>query len=328
MGICHSVSVPEEIPAYLQQGFKFDNLGSFFYLFFSSPSGTLMTDSAKFDQPKPYGLQVSDDTWASLTLRVDPLARAIIEPHRLYIGAALLCVLIGLALAAVRPDFKMQEYSDDDANVNYNHGYYADDAVNENVDDFWKNKDVEMNEYDYRNSAVSSEKLLWNVGFAIFFLVVIIATGVVSHMMETRNARVDEFIREVCDEISDRFEQEGYGLVYKTRYDTDGNFWGHVSPERCICFHELDEDELRERRSSAAYTPPSSDPEKPQKPKKRKEAAFGSINVMVPDGYTSGQVVNVMTPSGLPIMVAVPNGILPGQSFAVQIPAQMYRPQK
>ena len=53
------------------------------------------------------------------------------------------------------------------------------------------------------------------------------------------------------------------------------------------------------------------------------EAAFGSINVMVPDEFTSEQVVNVMTPSGLPIMVAVSNGILPGQTFPVQIPAQI-----
>jgi len=328
MGICHSISIDEEIPAYIQKGVRFDNMGSFFYLFFSSPSGTLMTDSAKFDDPKPQGLQVSDDTWASLRLRVDPLARAIIEPHRLYVGASLLCLLIGLALAAVRPDFKMQEYSDDDANVNYNHGYYADDAVDENLDDFWKNHDVDYNEWEYRNKAVAREKMFWNLGFAAFFLSVIVTTAIVGSMMESRNRRVDAFIKEVCGEICGRFEQEGWAIEYKTRNDTDGWFWGHFVPERAICFHELDEDDLRDRRSSAAYVPPDADPEKPKKAKKRKEAAFGSINVMVPDGYTAGQVVNVMTPSGLPIMVAVPNGILPGQSFAVQIPAQMYRPQK
>merc|ERR1712183_762866 len=54
---------------------------------------------------------------------------------------------------------------------------------------------------------------------------------------------------------------------------------------------------------------------------------YVTINVMVPEGHVPGQVVNVMTPSGLPIMVAVPSGVKPGENFPVQIPAQMYKSQ-
>jgi len=332
MGLCTSILDIEEIPAYLQKGAHVDHMWRYLYLFFSSPKGTLMTDTAKFDDPKPYSLQVSDDTWASLRLRVDPLAKAILEPHRLYIVAALLCVLLAAALTAIRPDFKMSQDLDDDGNISYNSGYYADDYDQAAAaDDLWSGGDVDYNEWKYRNKVVAQEKLLWNLGFLLCFAAVIGATGIVSWMMESRNKRVDDFITEVCDELATRFEQEGYVIRYRTRTEEDGKILGHFFPERAICFRELTDDELRDRRQTNTYTPPSADPESPAQKKdkkKKKEAAFGSINVMVPDGFTSGQVVNVMTPSGLPIMVAVPNGILPGQTFPVQIPAQMYRPRK
>jgi len=332
MGLCQSITDVEEIPAYLQKGFHLDGMCSYIYQFFSSPKGTLMTETAKFDEPKPYTLQVSDDTWASLRLRVDPLARAILEPHRLYVGAGLLCLLLGVALVAVRPDFKIEEDADDDINASYNGGYYAADDQDGGADDFWQGGDVNYNEWQYKNRAVRREKLAWNLGFGLFFAAVIGATGMVAWMMESRNSRVDAFVGEVCGELSSRFEQEGYAIQYKTRIQEEGAVMGHLFPERAICFRELTEEEVRERRANTTYTPPDADPESPvkksSKKKKKKEAAFGSINVMVPDGFTSGQVVNVMTPSGLPIMVAVPNDILPGQTFPVQIPAQMYRPRK
>lgn len=329
MGLCTSILDDEEIPAYLQRGAHVDHMWRYMYLFFSSPKGTLMTETARFDEPKPYSLQVSDDTWASLRLRVDPLAKAILEPHRLYIMAAFLCLLLCAALAAIRPDFKMSQELDDD-NMNYNTGYYADD-VQDAADDFWKGGDVDYNEWKYRNKVVAKEKLMWNLGFALCFAAVLGAAGVVSWMMEDRNTRVDSFIVEVCEELAGRFEQEGYSIRYRTRVEEDGKILSHFFPERAICFRELTDEELRDRRSNVPYSPPNADPESPAQKKdkkKKKEAAFGSINVMVPDGFTSGQVVNVMTPSGLPIMVAVPNGILPGQTFPVQIPAQMYRPRK
>lgn len=327
MGTVQSVPDADEIPAYLQRGINFDELGSFFYDLFATQSESLMTNSAKFDDPKPYGLQVSDDTWACLQLRVDPLARAVLDPHRLYLGSLIMFLLVGFALSAVRPDFRMQKnYDDDDAA--YNVGYYANDDAAYAVDDWWQNKDVDYNEWKYRNHVVKREKLLWNLGFGVLFLILASAVGMVAWMMETRNKRVDLFIKEVIDELSSRFEQEGYGIAYKTRTEKSGPVRGHLVPERVICFRELSDEEINNRRSQAAYTPPSEDPEKATKKKKKKEAAFGSINVMVPEGYSPGQVVNVMTPSGLPIMVAVPQGVFPGQSFPVQIPAQMYRPRK
>lgn len=62
MRLFQSIPGAEEISVYLQKGAH------------SSPKGILMTKTAKFEQPKPCALLISDDVWNSLRLRVDLLA--------------------------------------------------------------------------------------------------------------------------------------------------------------------------------------------------------------------------------------------------------------
>lgn len=303
------------------RGINISGFTSAFLEFVAGKAGATVTESAKFDEPKPAKLDVSDDSWASLQLRVDPLARAILDPHNLYLGTVLLTFLLSAVFMAVKPGFDMYA-GDDDFSVDddFNDKYNADD-------DFWKYRDVESNQYVYKNRVLARQKILWTVVFALTISAVIGITAIVAYMIESRNARVDNFIYEVSEEVRERFEQEGYEVQYKSRVVDEGII-GHLMPERAICFRQLDDDEIGRGRQNAGYTPPDSEGKSKSSRRRKKESSFGTINVMVPEGYKPGQVVNVMTPSGLPIMVAVPSGLQPGESFPVQIPAQMYRPRK
>lgn len=301
-----------------KRGLNFSGFTGAFKEFIQGNSGATVTESAKFDEPKPKELDVSDDSWASLQLRIDPLARAILDPHNLYLGASLLIIILSSVFLAVKPGFDMYQ-GDDDFNIDddFNDKYNA-------QDDFWKYRDVENNQYAYRNQAVARKKILWTVIFAVAISTVVGIAAIVAYMIESRNTRVDAFINEVVEEVRDRLDQEGYEIVFKSRVVDEGMI-GHFMPERAMCFRELADNEIGQLRKHNTYSAPSDD--KKSKRKKR-ESGFGTINVMVPEGYRPGQVVNVMTPSGLPIMVAVPSGLEPGESFPVQIPAQMYRPRR
>lgn len=258
---------------------------------------------------------MSDDSYASLQSRVDPLARAIVDPHNLYFGSILLTALLSSVFIAVQPGMK-KSLGDDDL--------VADDDFNDKyngADDFWKYRDVENNQYEYANALYARQRLLWAILFALTVSAAICICAVVAYMIEGRNRRVDNFIFEVVAELRHRFEQEGFKVEYKSRV-VDHSILGHFIPERAIIFTELDDNEVGTSYNNDTYAPPN------KQNKKMKESSFGTINVMVPNGYKPGQVVNVMTPSGLPIMVAVPSGLEPGDSFPVQIPAQMYRTRR
>mmetsp|Transcript_15393 Transcript_15393/g.33476 ORF Transcript_15393/g.33476 Transcript_15393/m.33476 type:complete len:471 (-) Transcript_15393:496-1908(-) len=89
----------------------------------------LFNEPASFNEPKPYGLSVTDDTWASLKLRVDPLARHILDPHRSYVGAAFLALFVAAVFTAVRPGWHivdLSSYYDKQNQANdANYDYYA-----------------------------------------------------------------------------------------------------------------------------------------------------------------------------------------------------------
>eukprot|EP00554_Chaetoceros_debilis_P006541 CAMPEP_0194073822 /NCGR_PEP_ID=MMETSP0149-20130528/1078_1 /TAXON_ID=122233 /ORGANISM="Chaetoceros debilis, Strain MM31A-1" /LENGTH=312 /DNA_ID=CAMNT_0038753867 /DNA_START=96 /DNA_END=1035 /DNA_ORIENTATION=+ len=307
---------------YLQRkGLNFSGFTGVVKEFVQGKSGATVTESAKFDDPRPRELDVSDDSWASLQLRVDPLARAILDPHNLYLGASLLTIMLSFVFIAVKPGFDMYAGDDD---------FSMDDDFNDKYnaqDDFWKYRDVEDNEYNYRNQAVARKKNPVDSIFAVTISTVIGIAAIVAYMIESRNTRVDAFINEVVEEVCDRFDQEGYEIQYRSRITDEGTI-GHFMPERAICFRELADEEIGNRKKPNTYSAPEATNPGASAAKKKKESNFGTINVMVPEGYKPGQVVNVMTPSGLPIMVAVPSGLEAGESFPVQIPAQMYRPRK
>lgn len=308
MGGFHSILNPSDIPAYLQRSCSF---GDAFLLCCSSPSGSFLSDSVQFNEPKPFALHVSDDTWASLKLRVDPLARETLDPRRVYSGAFILCSLITVVFNVVRPRYVVVDREDE-------YDYYE-------GDDFWANNDVEHNEWLYKNSGLRDDMTLMTLAFTISLICVFVVTILVTFIMERRNSQVDYELMNICEEIRPRFEQEGYVIKYKTRTSVSGILCGHFYPERVICFQEIGEVECE------GYT--SSDYSSDLMQKKTKTLSYNdkslycTINVMVPEGYVPGQVVNVMTPLGLPIMVAVPSGVNPGENFPVQIPSQMYKPQ-
>jgi len=309
---CHSILNPSDIPAHLQRRCSFGNV---FLLCFSSPSGSFLNESAQFNEPKPFALHVTDDTWASLKLRIDPISREILDPRRVYFGAAILCSLISVVFQAVRPKFVLVDEEDDN--------YYS--AYNAYGEDIWDNNDVKHNEWLYKNSGLRDDIKLMTLAFIFSLIYVFVVTMVVTVMMERRNLLVDNQILNICEEIRPRFEQEGYGICYKTRTFVSGILCGHFYPERVICFKELNQVECGSNINSINTTHAKKNIENSltcnDKP------LYGTINVMVPNGYVPGQVVNVMTPSGLPIMVAVPSGVKPGENFPVQIPAQMYKSQ-
>lgn len=321
-----SVVAPDEIPAYLQSGINLSEFGNFFKQIFTSSTGAILTDSAKFDQEKPESLNISYDTFENLRLRIGPLAAAILDPHKLYAGTIILLTLMGVVYQAGRPE---STYDTDDGITYYDDvNHYA--AVNDDGDDYWRQQDgkVGYNTWRYHTSGINRNQILWNGVFFLVFFALIGTSGFVAYMMEMRNFRVDAFIKEICEEIKGKLEQEGYTMEYKSQTAIAGPIYGHFLPQRVLCFREISDAEKGGRKNNdGSYEPPSGSGKK-EKSKRKKESLFGTINVMVPVGYKPGQVVNVMTPSGLPIMVAVPNDVSPGESFPVQIPAQMYRPRK
>ena len=52
------------------------------------------------------------------------------------------------------------------------------------------------------------------------------------------------------------------------------------------------------------------------------EPRTGKIQVMVPEGVSSGQQIQVTTPTGEQLLVAVPPGVAPGQTMEVQLPGK------
>lgn len=344
MGAYHSVLVhPDEIPAYVQRPFFCCGLGSFWG---ASSSGVgLFTEPARFNEPKPYGLhpQLSDDTWAALKLRVDPLARNLLDPHRSYAGAAFLCLLMTAVFSAVRPGWSYNSLSsyygaddDNDDDDRFDDYYRYIDDTDDGVDD------VILAELSYRNEELDQALLVWRIGFYSFLAILLISTLGIAIRMEQRNAKYDKIIRSVCDEMRSRFEAEGFSVEYKTRGDISGFCFGlgqYIRPERVILFKRLFETDGGGLALNVPYVPPedgahlegkenaqgdgitrSSPPNTPKR--------YSTLMVQVPRGYSPGQVVNVATPSGSQIMVAVPSGVRPGQKFPVQIPTQMQARQQ
>lgn len=296
----------------------------------------LFSEPARFNEPKPYGLHpwLSDDNWAALKLRVDPLARNILDPHRSYAGAAFLCLLMTAVFSAVRPGWSYKNLS----------SYYDDDGDDDDrfddfyrfIDDYYNNDgvdDVILAEWSYRNEELDQALLVWRIMFCSFLAILLFSTVGIAIGMEQRNAKYDKKIRAVCDEMRPRFQAEGFSIEYRTRADLPGVFWElthYIRPERVFVFKPLSslaenncqyspppsagvgmmmmQGRTRSGGSNSGVAPPCS----PQR--------FMSVMVQIPRGYSPGQVMNVATPSGSQFMVAVPSGMQPGQTFTVNVP--------
>eukprot|EP00559_Dactyliosolen_fragilissimus_P002067 CAMPEP_0184868114 /NCGR_PEP_ID=MMETSP0580-20130426/29190_1 /TAXON_ID=1118495 /ORGANISM="Dactyliosolen fragilissimus" /LENGTH=307 /DNA_ID=CAMNT_0027368779 /DNA_START=78 /DNA_END=1001 /DNA_ORIENTATION=- len=296
------IVLPSDICSHIQRAFSF------------SPKA-ILNGSARFNDPKPQLLQVSDDTWASLKLRLDPLAQEIFDPRKIYFGASSLCLIVLFVFHQIKPHFDLED-------ADFYYDYVNRNGDDQEWDDFWANNDIKYNEWMYNNETLRSEISMWRISLILSILGLSCVTFAVTFLMEYKNRNIDAQIEGACTEIRTRFEQEGYQIDYRTRKAASGPIIGHFFPDRIICFQELNQVGIGQGKPGQ-YHPhctgtTSIDSNISDNP------LYGVINVIVPKGYNPGQVVNVMTPSGVPIMVAVPSGLEAGQSFPVQIPIQMY----
>jgi len=287
------------------------------FTFCYSPSDEFATSSAEVPEVKPFELQVSDDTWSSLRKRVNQEAETIFDPYKVYVASGILCVIIGVFFQVIKPG---QEW--DNNMVHDDDEFYYDYVENdEDTDDFWQNNDVSANKWKYM---YQNKTRLWTLSILITYLIVLVVTLIVSIWMERFNSLADMRIENICSDLGKIFNEQGYLIMYNTRRNMSGIILGNILRERVICCRLMSDAEHGNKIASATYSPPRSSPGNG----KDDGSAYGTINVLVPDGFQEGQIINVMTPSGLPIMVAVPSGVNAGKSFKVQIPAQLYNDQK
>lgn len=202
-------------------------------------------EPARFNEPRPYHLQhLSDDSWAALTLRVDPLARKILDIRRMYLGVFVLLLFIVTVFSTTKPTVRMQDLD----------SFIDDDSINK-LDDFHlyigdddDEDDVMMNEIRYRRKELMPKLKIWKAMYTTIGLLLFISSTIATFFMERRNVTYDEKITDVCAEISPRFKLEGFKVDYRTHPIID-----IVSrlffPERVIVFTKIRETMIEETRS-------------------------------------------------------------------------------
>mmetsp|Transcript_13570 Transcript_13570/g.24598 ORF Transcript_13570/g.24598 Transcript_13570/m.24598 type:complete len:319 (-) Transcript_13570:173-1129(-) len=263
---CCSMSLvgEEEMVAYVQRGSVCMNLCF-------GQNGGVFTEPASFNEPKPIGLhRLSDDHWAALKLRVDPLARHILDPQKSYVGAAFLCFLMTAVFSAIRPGWDPSSLASYHQNEDLNDDFgddgfddYGGDNGDDNDNgrgDYYIDDDVVLAELSYRNVDVAQALFIWRLMFYSFLTILCLSTMALAIGMEQRNANFDHKIRLVCVELRPRFQREGFSLDYRTRLDSPGilRFWQYVRPERVIIFSRIAEIDHEIPTLHSLYSSPSS----------------------------------------------------------------------
>ncbi|KAL7463470.1 hypothetical protein ACHAXS_003835 [Conticribra weissflogii] len=241
---------PHEIPVYIQRpSLRFDDLLGF----------VTFLEPARFNVSKPPLLHstLSDDTWAALKLRVDPLARDLLDPHRSYAAAFFVALLIGAVFWAVRPGVdtskvraRMGYHGMDDYDDDYRKkGLVGDDAIFDDYfeDDEWERihhhiDDVVLAELEYLNGALDRSFFIWRVGLIVSLVILFGSVVFIAILMEKRNGVIDKHIREVVEEIRPRVEGEGVGVEYRTRSSQTGVLFfvgKYIRPTRVVVFWHL-----------------------------------------------------------------------------------------
>ncbi|KAL7554226.1 hypothetical protein ACHAWF_017639 [Thalassiosira exigua] len=242
---------PHEIPVYIQRSsFQFDDVIYFF----------TNVEPARFNFPKPPSLNLSDDAWAALQLRVDHVARNILDPHRYYAAAACVGTLITVVFYAIRPGYdrrKIHATSDDDR------GRVDDDELYDDYlhDDLWERNhradDVVVAELAYLNAQLDKSMWIWRIGLLVSLAVLFGSVVFISVLMERRNQAIDDHIREAIEEIRPRVEGEGIGVEYRTRSSQPGAFLflgKYLRPTRVVVFRYLDDPTPRSLEGGAQRT--------------------------------------------------------------------------
>lgn len=254
-------SLDEEILVYLQRpSLLLPFRTSLINYFSDSPHYAF---PARFNATKPPALRLSDDAWAALKLRVDPLARDVLDPHRYYLVALGMSAFVSLVFYVVRPgkDLKkiQKRVGDDDTSSSSNNEYYyylADDDDEVLYDDYFQDDeydrkhaldDVVLAEYEYFNAV--TEKKIWTWRIALFLTLVVLFGSVIfiAVLMERRNASIDGSIAGAIEEMRPRIEGEGLEVEYRStsiaagRDTTAATLWlgKYLRPRRVVAFRYL-----------------------------------------------------------------------------------------
>lgn len=256
-----------EIPVYIQRSsLQFDDIINW----------CTNVEAVRFNQSKPAALNISDDCWAAIKLRVDPLARLILNPQRYFAASAGVGFLILVVFYAVKPKYDRQRIHAEDRPQNDDDKY--DDYF---VDDLYSRDhsadDVVAAKLEYLNEALeqSPEVIVWRTGLIVSLAILFGSVIFIAVQMEKRNQQVDKHIRQAIDEIRPRVEaEEGVGIEYRTKSGSGvcGSWSKNMRPARVVVFQRLASldgrcESPRRRRSffsedyQRRYFPPVSPPQ-------------------------------------------------------------------
>ncbi len=226
-----------EIPVYIQRPhFSLEDLKRFF-------------DEVEttFNFPKPDNLRLSDDAWAAIKLRVDPLARNILDPHRYASGAYGVAVLIIIVFFAIRPGYdrkRIHQTLNDDEIVHIDDAMFDDYFHDDEYQRINSMDDVVAAELAYLNSALGRQMLIWQVGLISSLTILFLCVLFIAVLMERRNVVIDSQITATIEEVKERVNEEGFNVEYRRKASRQGLFcflFGkYIRPTRVVVFTELD----------------------------------------------------------------------------------------
>lgn len=228
-----------EIPVYIQRPhFSLEDLKRFF-------------DAVEttFNFPKPDNLRLSDDAWAAIKLRVDPLARNILDPHRYTSAAYGVAVLIIIVFFAIRPGYdrkRIHQTLNDDEIVHVDDAMFDDYIHDDEYERIHSMDDVVAAELAYLNSALGRRLLIWQVGLISSLTVLFLCVLFIAVLMERRNVVIDSQITATIEEVKERVNEEGFDVEYRKKGSRQGLFFccflfgKYIRPTRVVVFTELD----------------------------------------------------------------------------------------
>ena len=229
----------DEIPVYIQQPhFSLED----FKKLFDEVETT-------FNFPKPTNLNLSDDAWAAIKLRVDPLARNILDPHRYTVAASGVAFLIIIVFYAIRPGYdrrRIHQTLSDDEIVDSDDAIFDDYLHDDEYERVHSMDDVVAAELAYLNSELDKQLWIWRIGLISSIFVLFSCVLLIGVLMERRNMAIDNQIMTAIDEIKDRVRGEGIDVEYKKKSSRQGLlfccflFGKYIRPLRVVVFKKLD----------------------------------------------------------------------------------------
>src|SRR5210317_94027 len=146
-----------EIPIYIQRPhFSLQDIKTFFN-----------EVETTFNVNKPHDLSLSDDVWAAIKLRVDPLARNILDPHRYFVAASAVAFMIVIVFYATRPGYNRQtihQVLSDDEIPDIDDKMFDDYFHDDEYERLYSMDDVVAAELDYLNSSLGKRLFMWRIG--------------------------------------------------------------------------------------------------------------------------------------------------------------------